>query len=60
MIDNFRLYDFEEKRLAKLEQKLPVCDCCGERMEEWYEVSFKLQTWRFCEDCIEFKEYEEE
>ena len=38
------------------EKDLPVCDGCGQPMFEWYEVSYQLQTWRFCPDCVEKKE----
>ena len=55
MMDNLDLYEFHEREQARRESKLPVCDCCGERMYEWYEVSYQLQTWRFCPDCVEHK-----
>lgn len=57
--DNFDFYDAHDRECAKYEDRLPRCDGCGEAMEEWYEVSYKLQTWRFCDACVERKEYEE-
>ena len=56
MGDNFDLYDAYEKEQARREKDLPVCDGCGQPMFEWYEVSYQLQTWRFCPDCVEKKE----
>ena len=56
MKDNFDFYDEEERRLAKQERDLPICDICGEPMYEWYEFSYKLQDFKICENCIEKKE----
>jgi len=52
------IHDTPEPRddFPDFEKDLPVCDGCGEAMFEWYEVSYKLQTWRFCPDCCVKKE----
>ena len=57
--DNFDFWDEYDRRQAKLEKSLPVCDCCGEHMSEWYEVSYKRQTWMFCKSCVTEKYWEE-
>ena len=57
--DNFDFYDAHEKEMVRWEKKLPVCDCCGERMSEWYEVTYKLQTWMFCKSCVKERYWEE-
>ena len=59
MLDNFDLFDIEDRKNAEWEARLPVCDGCGEHMSEWYEVSYKLQTWRFCKECCQERYYEE-
>lgn len=60
MKDNFDLYDDEELRQERLEARLPVCDCCGERMTEWYRIPQKFGDLLVCTDCATKEEYEEE
>lgn len=58
MPDNFSLYDAYERELAKWEERLPICDCCGCHVSEWYEVDYKGQTLRFCHECTKLNEFE--
>ena len=57
--DNFDFAEWEDERRSAYEARLPKCDCCGDPMEEWYEVSYKLQTWYFCKNCVTEGYYEE-
>ena len=52
MKDNFDFFELYDRMQAEKESRLPKCDSCGEPMEEWYEVKYKLQTWFFCKDCV--------
>ena len=60
MMDNLDLYEFHEREQARRESKLPVCDCCGERMYEWYRIPQKFGDLLVCTDCATKEEYEEE
>jgi len=57
--DNFDFFDAYDKQQAAWEAKLPVCDCCGCHMAEWYEVRYKLSTWQFCTDCCKHEYWED-
>ena len=60
MIDNFDLWDAEDRKNAAWEAKLPVCDLCGEPMTEWYRIRQKFGDLLVCPDCIEHEYYDEE
>lgn len=55
LMDNFDFFELEDIRLAQQEASLPRCDRCGEPMDEYYEIQYKLQTWMFCPNCVEHR-----
>lgn len=60
MRDNFDFYDDYEREQARKEKALPICDCCGERMTEWYRIPQKFGDLLVCTDCATKEEYEGE
>ena len=50
MKDYLDLFHEEEERLAKIEERLPKCDCCGETINEDY--AYEINGERICEDCL--------
>lgn len=52
-IDNFALYDMEEKRLAKGEAQQPHCDECHEPI--WDEYAYRINGELICQRCMEEK-----
>lgn len=51
MIDNFDLYDMEERRLARAENHRPHCDLCGEPI--WDDYAYRIGEYLVCESCME-------
>lgn len=51
MKDNFDFYEQEEKRLAALLMKCPICEWCGEPIQEDY--AFRIHGDLVCQHCIE-------
>ena len=51
MIDNFDLYDMEERRLARAERLRPHCDLCDEPI--WDEYGYRVGEYLVCERCME-------
>lgn len=43
-------FDRLDREQARLEERLPVCECCGEviRDEHYYEVDWEI----YCEECM--------
>lgn len=44
--------DRYERKQAKAEGLLPICDCCGERIYDDYAYKFEDGS-IYCEDCID-------
>lgn len=59
LMDNFDWFDIYDAQQAAYESRLPVCDRCGEHMDEWYELYFKGALWMFCKSCVTEKYWEE-
>ena len=57
--DNIDFFEAEDIKQAMREARMPVCDCCGEHMSEWYELYFKGALWMFCKSCVTEKYWEE-
>lgn len=53
MMDAYALWESHERELDRQLLARPVCDCCGERIQdEWY---FELPGETLCEDCLKDK-----
>lgn len=52
--DLHALYEAEQDRKEK---KLPICDCCGERITD--DCLYDIEGTIYCEDCLndEFKKF---
>lgn len=50
MIDNYDLWEAHDREQAEELEKLPVCDCCGERIQDeyYYEIDGEI----LCEECL--------
>lgn len=58
--DNFDFFDAYDRKQAAWEASLPVCDCCGCHMAEWYRIPQKFGDLLVCTECATKEEYEEE
>ena len=51
MIDNLGLYEAYEAKQEKKLAKKPICDCCGDYIQQEHAFHFK-GMW-ICDDCLE-------
>ena len=58
--DNLDYFELEDIRQAMWEASLPVCDCCGEHIAEYYEVHYHGAMYVFCKECCQERYVEEE
>lgn len=58
-VDNFDLYEYEERQRAWAEARRPHCDNCHEPI--WDEYAYRICDLLICEACMESaREYIEE
>lgn len=51
MIDNYSYFEKHDSEQADWEEKLPVCDYCGESiMDEYF---YLIDNERICTECLE-------
>ena len=50
MIDNYALWEAHDREQEEALEKLPVCDCCGERIQDeyYYDIDGEI----LCEECL--------
>ena len=51
VIDNFGLYDIEEKKMERLAEQCPVCDICGQHIT--CDCFYRIFDYLVCESCME-------
>ena len=50
MFDNYDLFEMHDREQEAKLENLPVCDCCGERIQDeyYYDIDGEI----LCEECL--------
>ena len=51
MIDNLALYQMHEADQERRLHKMPVCECCGDYIQQ--DDAFHFKGMWICDDCID-------
>ena len=51
MVDNYSLWEDHDNKMESRLANLPVCDCCGERIQQ--DTAVRIDGFWYCDECLD-------